>query len=169
LVYELPLTIKEVATGTSKVINFQHKGRSEKLTVKIPKGMITGKKLRIAGKGEPSPMGGSPGDLYIQSKVIDDPAYKIEGYDVIADREVKLSEALLGTNMTIPTLDDKELNLKIPPGTKHKTKMRLAGHGLPRMQGAGKGDLYVNIQVNIPKRLTGKQKKLVEQLEKTGL
>ncbi|MGD8958743.1 MAG: DnaJ domain-containing protein, partial [Desulfobacteraceae bacterium] len=61
LVYELPLTLKEVATGASKTISFQHEGRSEKITVKIPKGMTTGKKLRLAAKGDPSPYGGPPG------------------------------------------------------------------------------------------------------------
>ena len=69
LIYEIPLTLREVATGTTKVVSFRHEGRSEKITVKIPKGMITGKKLRLAGKGEPSPYGGSPGDLFIQAKV----------------------------------------------------------------------------------------------------
>ena len=64
LVYELPLTLQEVATGTSKTVSFQHQGRSEKITVKIPKGMISGKKLRVAGKGESSPYGGARGDLY---------------------------------------------------------------------------------------------------------
>ena len=68
LVYELPLTLQEVATGTRKIVNFQHGGRSENLTVKIPKGMITGKKLRLAGKGDSSSYGGPPGDLFIQSR-----------------------------------------------------------------------------------------------------
>jgi curved DNA-binding protein len=169
LVYELPLSLREVATGTNKVINFQHKGRSERLTVKIPKGMIAGKKLRIAGKGESSPFGGSPGDLYIQSKVINDSDYRADGYDIIVTREVKLSEAILGTSIHVPTLDGKELSLKIPPGTKHKTKMRLAGNGLPHMKGSGKGDLYIDIEVKIPTKLTKEQKKLIEQMAATGL
>ncbi|MBW1698159.1 MAG: DnaJ domain-containing protein [Deltaproteobacteria bacterium] len=169
LVYELPLTLREVATGTTKVINFQHKGHSERLTVKIPKGMITGKKLRIAGKGEPSPFGGPPGDLYIQSKVIDDPVYHADGYDVTVTREIKLSEALLGTSITVPTLEGKELSLKIPPGTKHKTKMRLAGHGLPHMKDSGKGDLYIEIHVAMPRTLTAEQRELVRRLAATGL
>ena len=63
LVYELPLTLQEVITGASKTVSFNHKGRSEKVSVKIPKGMMTGKKLRLAGKGEPSPYGGPPGDF----------------------------------------------------------------------------------------------------------
>ena len=169
LVYELPLTLKEVATGTNKTVSFQHKGSSEKITVKIPKGMISGKKLRIAGKGEPSPYGGPPGDLYIQAKVIDDSVYDAEEYDIYIKREIKLSDAVLGSNISVPTLSNKELSLRIPPGTKHKTKMRLTGHGLPHMHGKGQGDLYVHIHINMPKKLTKKQKKLIEQLAETGL
>ena len=169
LMYELPLTLGEVATGTSKTVSFQHQGRSEKITVKIPKGMISGKKLRVAGKGDPDPYGGPPGDLYIQSSVPGDKVYNSKGYDLYMRREIKLSEALLGTSISVPTLGKKELSLKIPPGTKHKTKMRLAGHGLPHMHRKNKGDLYVYIHVNMPVKLTKKQKKLIEQLAEIGL
>jgi curved DNA-binding protein len=169
LVYELPLTLEEVATGTSKTVSYQHQGRSEKITVKIPKGMISGKKLRVAGKGDPDPYGGPPGDLYIQSKVLRNAIYDSKGYDLYMYREIKLSEALLGSSISVPTLGKKELSLKIPPGTKHKTKMRLAGHGLPHMNTKDTGDLYVYIQVNMPAKLTKKQKKLIEQLVEVGL
>ncbi|MBW2246921.1 MAG: J domain-containing protein, partial [Deltaproteobacteria bacterium] len=169
LVYELPLTLEEVATGTSKTVSYQHHGRSEKITVKIPKGMISGKKLRVAGKGDPDPYGGPPGDLYIQSKVLGDKVYDSKGYDLYMYKEIKLSEALLGSSISVPTLGKKELSLKIPPGTKHKTKMRLAGHGLPHMNGKDTGDLYVYIQLNMPVKLTKKQKKLIEQLAEVGL
>jgi curved DNA-binding protein len=169
LEYELPLTLEEVAAGTQKIVSFQHKGRSEKITVKIPKGMIAGKKLRIAGKGEPSPYGGPAGDLYIKSKVLDHPVYDVQAHDLFINRDIKLSEAILGTNISVPTLSGKELKLKIPAGTKHKTKMRLSGHGLPHMHGKSQGDLYVHIHVNMPKRLNKKQKGLIEQLAETGL
>lgn len=169
LEYELTLTLEEVAAGTQKIVSFQHKGRSEKITVKIPKGMISGKKLRIAGKGEPSPYGGPSGDLYIKSKVLDNQVYDVQAQDLYINGDIKLSEAILGTNISVPTLSGKELKLKIPAGTKHKTKMRLSGHGLPHMHGKGQGDLYVRIHVNMPKRLTKKQKGLIEKLAETGL
>jgi curved DNA-binding protein len=169
LVYELPLTLEEVATGTSKTVSYQHQGRSEKITVKIPKGMISGKKLRVAGKGDSDPYGGPPGDLYIQSKVLRNAVYDSKGYDLYMYKEIKLSEALLGSSISVTTLGKKELSLKIPPGTKHKTKMRLAGHGLPHMNGKDSGDLYVYIQLNMPVKLTKKQKKLIEQLAEVGL
>lgn len=169
LVYELPLTLKEVVTGVSKTVAFQHGGRSEKITVKIPKGMTTGKRLRLSGKGEPSPYGGSPGDLFIKAKVLDDPVYDVEGNDLYVTHEVKLSEAILGASISVPTLEGTELSLRIPPGTKHNTKMRFSGYGLPHMNGNGRGDLYARIHVSLPKKLTGKQKKLIEQLAATGL
>ena len=169
LVYELPLTLREVATGTSKTVTLQHQGGSENLTVKIPAGLITGKKLRLAGKGNPSPYGGPPGDLYIKSQMLNDPLFSAENTDLYLDRELKLSEAILGTTIAVPTIDDKKLSLKIPPGTKHGTKMRLSGHGLPFMKGNKNGDLFVRIQISVPKKLTKEQKKLVKDLAAAGL
>ena len=169
LVYELPLTLREVATGTSKVITFQHQGRSENLTVKIPKGLIAGKKLRLAGKGNPSPYGGPAGSLYIKSKLLNDPVFSSENYDLYINRELKLSEAILGTTVSVPTIEDKQLSLKIPPGTKSGTKMRLSGHGLPDMKNNKMGDLYVRVQVKIPQHLNEEQKKIVDKLAAIGL
>jgi curved DNA-binding protein len=169
LVYELPLTLREVASGTSKTVSFQHGGRSEQLTVKIPKGMITGKKLRIPGKGESSPYGGPAGDLFIKSKVVADQVFSNDGYDLHIIKEIRLTDALLGTTISVPTLEGKELSLRIPPGTRHKTKMRLGGKGLPAMKGSQRGNLYVTIHMEIPSQLTAKQKELVEKLRETGM
>lgn len=169
LIYELPLTLEEVITGTTKVISFKHDRRSEKITVKIPKGMITGKKLRLPGKGEQSPYGGPPGDLYIQAKLTDDPVYTVKEHDLYVERDIRLTEAVLGTKISIPTLEGKELSLKIPPGTRQGTKLRLPGHGLPHMQGKKKGDLYVSIHIDIPRNLNAEQKMLMEKLAASGL
>jgi curved DNA-binding protein len=169
LTYELPLTLREVVSGTSKFVTLQHQGRSEKITVKVPKGMLSGKKLRLAGKGNPSPYGGPPGDLYIQAKVLDDPEFDFKECDLYLTREVKISEALLGTTLSIPTLEDKTLKLRIPPGTRPGTKMRMSGHGLPVMKKKKKGDLYVKIQIEMPKKLTAEQKKLIQELADNGM
>jgi len=169
LVYELPLTLREVATGVSKTISFQHQGRNENLTVKIPKGLITGKQLRLAGKGNPSPYGGPPGDLYIKSKVLDDAEFSAQEYDLYLNQELKLSEAILGVTVSVPTIEGRQLSLKIPPGTRHGTKMRLSGHGLPHMKKDRKGDLYVRIQITIPQNLTEQQRKLVLEMAAIGL
>ena len=169
LVYELPLTLREVYAGTTKSVAFEHNGRSERISVKVPKGISAGKKLRIGGKGEPSPYGGPSGDLLIQAKIIPDPDFRVEGKDLYMEREVKLTEAILGTRISVPTLGSKRLNLKVPPGTRHGTKMRLGGKGLPGMKDSTKGDLYVTILVSIPKKLTDKQRELVDELALSGL
>jgi len=168
--YEIPLTLYDIATGTSKTVSIQNPtGGTETLTIKIPRGMITGKKLRIAGRGQPSPYGGPAGDLYIKSKIVGDPVFQHKGNDLYLNREIKLSEALLGTQISIPTIDGKQLKLKIPPGTKHKNKMRLAGNGIPHMKGSGSGDLYVVIHISMPKKLNKDQKRLIKRLAETGL
>jgi len=168
--YEISLTLSDIATGISKNLSFQDpSGGTESITVKIPKGMISGKKLRLAGRGQPSPYGGPAGDLYIKSKILDDPDFKLKAFDLFLSREIKLTDALLGTQISVSTLSGKQLSLKIPPGTKHKSKMRLAGNGIPHMKGGGAGDLYVELYVIMPKKLNKKQKQLIEKLAKEGL
>ena len=169
LIYELPLTLYDVANGATKSIALHHQGQIETINVKIPKGMIDGKKIRLAGKGEPSPYGGPSGDLYVKAKIVHDAVFSSEAYDLIVHKTIKLTEALLGTQLTVPTLEGKELTVKIPPGTRHKTKMRLSGHGLPQMKGSAKGDLFVMVLIDMPRHLTAEQKKLVAQLADLGL
>lgn len=169
LTYDLPLTLAEVMNGTSKTITLKHLGNTNTITVKIPKGMIPGKKIRLAGKGEPSSYGGPAGDLYIRASAIKDPIFRLEEYDTYIHKKIKLSESILGTTLLVPTPGGKEFNMKVPPGTKHNTKMRLTGHGIPHMNGHKKGDLFISIEIEIPTTLTDEQKKLFKQLEKTGL
>jgi curved DNA-binding protein len=169
LVYELPLTLQDVLQGTTKTIVLEEEGQRKKINVKLPKGMVTGKKLRLAGKGQPGAFGGPPGDLFIQAKVLDDPIFSVVGHDVYIDREVKLTEALLGIQIEVPTVDGKSLNLKIPAGTQHQTKLRMKGYGLPEMKKSGRGDLYARILVKTPKRLTKKQKNIIQELSEAGL
>ncbi len=169
LVYELPLTLEDVLKGTSKTIALEQGGQHKKVNVNIPKGMITGKKLRLAGKGQPGALGGPPGDLYIQAKVLEHPVFGRVGQDLYIDREVRLSDALLGTQIQIPTLDGKDLKLKIPAGTQHNAKMRLKGFGLPEIKKGHRGDLYARILVKIPKRLSKKQKAVIQELAEAGL
>ena len=169
LVYELPLTLKEIAEGATKPIMLQHQGASGQVNVRIPKGMIEGKKIRLADKGEASPYGGPPGDLFIKSRVLPDPVFFADGHDLNVNKTIKLSEALMGTTVSVPTIYGKELSLKIPPGTQHRTKMRIPGQGLPHMKGHAQGDLYVHILLSFPKELNDQQKKIVEKMAQAGL
>lgn len=168
--YELPLTLQEIAAGTTKTVSLQMpSGATDTLTVKIPKGMISGKKLRISGRGQPGAHSGPSGDLYIISRVLPDPVFSIQENDLHVSREIRLTESLLGTQIQVQGIDGKQLSLKVPPGTKHKNKMRLAGHGIPRMKGGGSGDLYVEILLSMPKKLTAEQRRLIEKLAETGI
>jgi curved DNA-binding protein len=169
LIYELPLTLREAAFGATKAVTIQNQGAPERVTVKIPKGMTAGKKLRLAGKGSPGPFGGPRGDLYIQATLMEDPVFSVDGQDLVTHRDIKISEALLGATISVPTLDEKQYNLKIPAGTKSGTKLRLPGHGLPAMQGSKNGDLYVRLHIQVPKDLTREQRELIEKLAETGI
>ncbi len=170
LIYEIPLTIKEVASGCEKIISLpNNEGQPERISLKVPKGMLEGKKIRLAGKGKPGSFGGPAGDLYIRSALIKDSEYVVEGYDITLDKEIKLTESLLGAKISVPTLDGKDVALKIPAGIKHKTKLRLAKLGLPNMNGKKRGDLYVRIIINTPSSFTAEQKRLIQSLADTGL
>jgi len=169
LVYELPLTIEEIINGAQKTLSFQHGDRQETLTVKIPKGMVPGKKVRLSGKGDPGYSGGPAGDLFIKSILMEHPVYELKGHDVIMKRPIRLTEALLGTTIVVTTIDGKEFNLKVPPGIRANTKMRIAGHGVPHMNESRQGDLYVLIEIQIPSHLNSEQIQLVEKLAATGL
>jgi curved DNA-binding protein len=167
--YELPLTLKEAALGAEKQLTFSTGKKMEKVMVKIPAGITTGKKLRIPGKGEPSPTGGPNGDLYIQIKVLEDPVFKVEDQNLLVEKEIPFSQAVLGTKVEVPTLEGKSLQVKVPPGTQPSARLRLKGYGLPGLGGKPRGDLMVKIQVKVPKKLTERQKKLVEDLAAEGL
>jgi curved DNA-binding protein len=168
LVYELSLTLEEAVTTTNKVISYQVGGRHERVSVKVPAGISTGKKLRLTGKGQPGSYGGPKGDLYIQIRVVEHPRFKREGDDLILTREIKFSEALLGTEIEVPTIDKKTLRLKIPPGTQSNAKFRLKGHGMPHMNKNGRGDAYVQVTIGVPKKLNKKQKALAKELADVG-
>jgi curved DNA-binding protein len=167
--YELSITLKEAAFGAEKQLSFPNGEKTEKVMVKIPPGISTGKKLRIQGKGESGFSGGQAGDLFIQIKVLDDPVFKLEGHHLVVEKEVTFSEAALGVKIEVPTLEGKNLQVKVPSGTQPLSKLRLKGYGLPLLGDKGKGDQFVKIVVKVPKKLSDHQKKLLEELAKEGL
>jgi curved DNA-binding protein len=168
ILYELTVSLEESAMGGEKRISYRKNGKTEEVSVKIPPGISSGKKLRLAGKGMEGKNGGPPGDLYFQINVRDHPLFTREGDDLIVDKEINFSEAVIGTTIEVPTLEGKKV-LKVPAGTQSHTKMRLKSLGVPHFQGEGKGDQYVRVIVEVPKRLTEKGRKLVEELAKEGI
>ncbi len=168
ILYELTISLEESAFGGEKRISYRKNGKMEEITVKIPRGIPQGKKLRLAGKGMEGRNGGPTGDLYLQINIKEHPFFIQEGDNLIVDREINFSEAVMGTTVEVPTLEGKK-NLKIPPGTQSHTKMRLKGLGVPHFQGEGRGDEYVKVIVKVPKKLTEKSRKLIEELAKEGI
>jgi curved DNA-binding protein len=168
LIYELPLTLEEAFSTENKVISYQVAGRQESVSVKIPPGISAGKKLRLPGKGQPSPHGGPSGDLYVQIRILDHPLFKRDGDDLLLTREIRFTEALEGAEIDVPTIDRKTLRIKIPPGTQTNARLRLKGYGMPRMDGSGRGDAYVQVAVAVPKKLNKKQKALIKEMAEAG-
>jgi curved DNA-binding protein len=168
ILYELSISLEEAASGGEKRVSYRKNGRIEEVSVRIPKGIPTGKKLRLAGKGMQGRNGGPPGDLYLQISVRDHPIFTREGDDLVVEKEVDFSEAVLGTTVEVPTLEGKK-RVKVPPGTQSHTKMRLKGLGLPRFQREGRGDELVKVIVRVPKRVSEKSKKLIEELAREGI
>lgn len=168
LEYELNLSFHEAALGGEKKIKISKGDRLEEITVKIPAGIESGKKLRLAGKGMPGIGNAPPGDLYLKVNVAEHPIFKREGSDIVVEKEIKLTDALLGTTIEVPTLDGVKY-VKVPPGTQSHSRIRLKGFGVAHFQGSGRGDEYVRIIVKYPKNFTEKQKRLIEELKKEGL
>ena len=166
LVYELPLTLREVASGTTKTISLQHQGYSQKVTVKIPKGLISGKKLRLAGKGSPSPVGGPPGDLYVQVRVRPHPIFKREGADLYCEMPISFVTAALGGELDVPTLEGR-VKLKIPAETQSGKLFRLRSKGVISLHDGSRGDLLCRVSVETPVNLSDKQRDLLRELEST--
>jgi curved DNA-binding protein len=169
LLYELSLSLEDAAKNTEKSISFTTNGRNEHINVKIPAGVASGKRLRISGKGEAGWNGGPAGDLFIQIKVLDHPVFKRQGDDLYLSKEIRFSEAVNGTDIEVPTINDKTLRIKVPPGTQPNAKLRLKGLGMPRMNGKGNGDAYVQISVSVPQKLNKKQKEAIKKLSDAGL
>jgi curved DNA-binding protein len=168
-IYELSIPFNDAVLGADKVISFPTAGGMERISIKIPSGVDSGTKLRIPQKGEHSPYGGPPGDLYIKLKVEPHPRFKREGFHLTIDQEITLSQALLGTKLSIPTLEGTRLNITVPPGSESHSRLRLKGRGVPHRNGKDRGDLMVRLLIKIPKKLSEKQKELIESLSREGL
>jgi len=166
LVLEMALTPKEMLEGCQKLIMLDNGGRQERLSVKIPAGVAPGKKIRLAGKGNYGP--GGRGDLYLLITPQDDGRFKIQGVDVSLEQEIAFSDACLGTEIEVPTIEGGKVRLKVPAGTGAGQRLRLQGKGLPDAAGK-RGDQYIQFFIRVPKRLTQRQKELLQQLKEVGL
>jgi molecular chaperone DnaJ len=137
-----------------------------KLKVNIPAGVDDANRLRLAHEGQPGANGGPPGDLYVVLKVREHSFFERHENDLHCTIPINLAQATLGAEIDIPTLEEP-YRLKIPEGTQNGAQFRLRHKGVPVVNGSGRGDLYVHIDVKVPSKLTREQRKLFEQLRDT--
>ena len=157
----LNLTLEEAYNGAQK--QFSINGKTIK--VNIAAGTQDGKKLRLRNMGAPGKHGGTQGDLYLIIHIINHPFYEVKGEDLFYNLDVDLYTAILGGNVQIITLDNKKINIVIPKETDNGKLLKLKKMGMPRNNNLNdKGDLYVRILVQLPKKLTKEEKKLFEKL-----
>ena len=139
----------------------------KRLTLKIPKGVETGSRLRLAGKGEGGVRGGQPGDLYVVLHVREHELFQREGDDLFCQVPVPFETAALGGEIQVPTVDGFA-RLKLSPGTENGRTFRLRGKGMPGLDHHGHGDLHVQVLAEVPVKLNSKQKKLLQELQDSG-
>jgi curved DNA-binding protein len=157
---QVTITLKEAYEGTSRRIP---RG-ARTITVTIPAGADTGTKVRVSGEGEPGYGGGPSGDLMLVVEVLPDTIFERAEDDLTTDVKVDMFTALLGGEVTIPTMTGS-VKLTIPAGTQSGRKFRLAGKGMPRRKQTGEyGNLYARILITVPAQLTNEQRRLAEQL-----
>jgi len=137
--------------------------RERVLSVKIPAGVEDEMRLRVSGEGEAGAQGGPPGDLFVVLRVREHSFFERKGKDLYCDIPISIAQAVLGSEIKIPTLQGEE-KLRIPEGTQSNATFRLRGKGLPSVDGRAQGDLYVQVHVVIPTHLTRDQRRLVEML-----
>ena len=137
-----------------------------KLKVNIPAGVDTGTRLRLANEGQPGGNGGIAGDLYVVVKIKEHPIFERSGDDLHCTMPVNIAQAALGTEVNLLTFDGLE-TVKVPEGSQTGSRIRLKNLGVPKLQGSGRGDLFVHVDVRIPGKLTREQRKLFEQLRET--
>jgi molecular chaperone DnaJ len=165
LYYEMHIEFRDAVFGLEKTVNVE----SGKLVIKIPVGVKNGTELRFPGKGMPGPKNAPAGDLFITVRYKTPKEFEIMGDSVLVSKEVDLVTAILGGVVEIPVVDLKNgsgigsTHLKIPAGTQFGARFLVKGKGMPRLRGFGQGDVLVQVSVSIPKKISKKQKQLLEE------
>lgn len=150
----------------------QGEGRTrgeEKIKIFIPAGVDTNQIIKLEGKGEAGRKGGRPGDLYIYLFVKKHSLFKRKGDDLFISVPISFSQAALGEEIEVSTLEGKKILLKVPSGTESGKVLRISGKGIPHFSTYGRGSMYVELIVKTPKKLSKKQKELLEKLKEEGI
>jgi curved DNA-binding protein len=159
---EVEISLREAYQGTTRILQ----GDGRRLEVKIPAGARTGTRVRMAGAGGTGSGGAGAGDIYLRVKVQDDPQFDRQGDDLYTSAPVDLYTAVLGGETRVPTLNGSVM-LTIPEGTQNDQVFRLHGKGMPNLRNpAEHGDLYAEVNVQLPTELTPRQRELFEELQR---
>lgn len=161
---DIMVTLEEALHGSKRPISLR-RGNSNKIEsyqVKIPKGVHEGQRIRLAGQGEAGAGGGKSGDLFLRVRLARHPDFSVEANDLIHEVKLPPWQAAMGGDLRVPTLEG-HARLKIPAGTQGGQRFRLRGHGLPTAAG-GRGDLLVETQIQIPKKLSEREREIWSQL-----
>jgi curved DNA-binding protein len=160
------VTLEEALHGSTRTVSLRRAGskKVETYQVKIPRSVREGQRIRLAGQGEAGGRGGKSGDLFLRVRLARHPDFTVEGSDLIHEVKIAPWQAVLGTELKAPTLEGT-VRLKIPPGTQGGQRFRLREQGLSGVSGK-RGDLYVVAQINIPKKITERERELWAGLAK---
>jgi curved DNA-binding protein len=161
---DILVTLEEALNGSTRQISFRRgaSGKIQTYTVKIPKGVREGQRIRLAGLGESGGGGGQAGDLYLRVKLEKHPDFEIQGSDLFYDLEIPAWQAVLGGDVEIPTLEGRA-KLHVPPGSQNGQKFRLSGRGLLRREGS-RGNFYAVLRATLPREVDAQERELWKQI-----
>ncbi len=161
---DIMVTLEEALQGSTRTVSLRRTGSNkvETYQVKIPRGVHEGQRIRLAGQGEAGAGGGTNGDLFLRVRLAKHPDFTVAGNDLIHEAKIAPWEVVLGSELRVPTLEGKA-KLKIPAGTQGGQRFRLRGRGLPGASGE-RGDLYVTLQIQVPKKLTEREREIWNEL-----
>jgi molecular chaperone DnaJ len=142
--------------------------RTRRYNVKIPAGVKDGTRIRLKGKGEPGSSGGPAGDLYVVTRVAPSTLYERRGSDLVIEVPVTYPEAALGATVEVPTPYGERLSLRVAPGSEDGKLLRMRGHGAPKLNEQGKGDLLARLRLTVPQKLTKAERDALEKLQKVS-
>jgi len=159
------LDLEDALRGSVQRLQLRHDGHSRSVEVRIPPGVTDGSRVRVAGEGGRGAASGPSGDLYLRIQLKPHPVFEVKGRDVYTKTRVPVTTAVLGGEVDVVTPEGKTLRLKVPGGTQSGQRFRLRSHGLPSVgKPDERGDLYANVEVDIPKTLTDEERGLYESL-----
>ena len=161
---DIMVTLEEALHGSTRQVSLRRAGskKTETYQVKIPRGVREGQRIRLAGQGEAGERGGKSGDLFLRVRLARHPDFSVEGSDLVHEVKIAPWQATLGDQLIVPTLEGSA-RLKLPSGTQGGQRFRLRGRGLPGVSGQ-RGDLYVVVQISVPKKLSEREREIWEQL-----